>query len=196
MIESIEILIQSLAHLPGIGTKTAQRLAYSIIDMPKQDIQSLSQALLNVKEHVHFCSRCGYYAEGALCEICSDPLRNSDILCVVCDPRDVIALEKTREFRGRYHVLHGVLSPMNGIGPDDIAIDSLLQRIPIEHVKEVVLATDSNVEGEATASYLAQCLADYDVIVTRIAHGVPIGSSLEYIDELTLRQAFSHRQQI
>lgn len=196
MLESIENLVHSFSRLPGIGTKTAQRLAYAIIDMPQNDVRLFSEALMEVKERICFCNCCGHYAEGEFCSICSNPMRNSNILCVVRDPRDVIALEKTREFNGKYHVLHGALSPMNGIGPDDIQIASLLKRIEPEHVQEIVLATDSDVEGEATASYIAQLLKTYPVIVSRIAHGIPIGSSLEYIDEMTLRRAFSQRREM
>lgn len=196
LLESIENLVHSFSRLPGIGTKTAQRLAYAIIDMPQSDVRQFSEALMDAKERIRFCDCCGHYAEGELCSICSNPMRNSNILCVVRDPRDVIALEKTREFNGKYHVLHGALSPMNGIGPDDIQIASLLKRIEPEHVQEIVLATDSDVEGEATASYIAQLLRSYPVVVSRIAHGIPIGSSLEYIDEMTLRRAFSQRREM
>ena len=196
MLESIETLVHYLSRLPSIGTKTAQRLAYAIIEMPETEVRALSDALLCAKQKIRFCSRCGHYAEDELCSICSNPARNSQTICVVRDPRDVLAMEKTREFRGRYHVLHGVISPMNGVDPDDIRLRELLDRLAPEAIHEVILATNSDVEGEATASYIAQLLKEKHILVSRIAHGIPIGSSLEYIDEVTLQRALSHRREM
>ena len=196
MLESIETLVHYLSRLPSIGTKTAQRLAYAIIEMPETEVRALSDALIQAKQRIRFCKVCGHYSEDELCSICANPARNSQTICVVRDPRDVIAMEKTREFRGRYHVLHGVISPMNGVGPDDIRIQALLDRLEPEAIHEVILATNSDVEGEATASYIAQLLKEKNILVSRIAHGIPIGSSLEYIDEVTLQRALSHRREM
>lgn len=189
-------LTQQLSRLPGVGPKTAQRLAYFILSLPQEDVQNMAQSMVDAKSAIHNCQRCGHYATEELCSICADPSRNSRILCVVRDPRDVFAMEKTHDFDGRYHVLHGVLSPMDGIGPDDIRIAELMRRIPAEQVQEVVLATNPDVEGEATASYIAARLREFGIQISRLAHGVPIGSDLEYVDELTLQRAFDGRRQI
>lgn len=195
-LEPIERLAQAFARLPGIGSKTAHRLAYHVLEWSPEEVAAFSNALTEAKTKIRFCDRCGHYTTEALCDICADPQRSSDILCVVRDPRDVLALEKTHHFRGRYHVLHGVLSPMDGVGVDDIRIAELFARIDQEGVQEIVLATNPDVEGEATASYLARQLESYPVLVTRIAHGIPIGGNLEYIDELTLQRAFDGRRQM
>lgn len=197
-LEPLDRLTHQLSRLPGVGPKTAQRLAYFILELPKDDVVRMADSLVDARELIHSCSRCGHYAVDELCAFCSDPHRNSQILCVVRDPRDVFAIEKTHEFRGRYHVLHGVLSPMDGIGPDDIRFAELMQRIPEEDVQELVLATNPDVEGEATASYISSRAKEAfpSLRITRLAYGVPIGSDLEYVDELTLQRAFDGRREI
>lgn len=194
--ESIEKLTANLNKLPGIGIKSAQRLAYHIIAMPEDSVAELADAIMEAKRRIHFCAVCGNYTEDELCEICANPRRSSDILCVVKDARDVGFMERMREYNGRYHVLGGVLSPMDGIGPDKLRIAELLGRIEKENVKEVILATNPDVEGEATASYIAKLLGPLPVRVTRIAHGIPIGGSLEFIDEMTLFKAMENRREM
>lgn len=195
-IEPLDRLIREFARLPGIGSKTAQRLAFHMVMQDDTQMKDLSDALLYAKAHVKRCSVCGNLSEGALCPICADVKRSTDTLCVVKDARDVIALEKSREFRGRYHVLGGVLSPMDGIGPEQLSVQPLLDRITREGVKEVIIATNPDVEGEATALYLARQLKPCGVRVTRIAHGVPIGGNLEYVDEVTLSRALAGRREM
>jgi len=196
VLEPIARLAAQFSRLPGIGSKTALRLAYFVVDQPEAEVKALASALLDAKESVHYCARCGNYTVGELCDICENPKRSSEILCVVCDPRDILALERAQDYTGRYHVLHGAISPMDGIGPDDIAIAPLLARIPEEGVKEVILATNPDIEGEATASYISKLLKPLGVRVTRIAHGVPIGGNLEYIDEITLSKALEGRREM
>ena len=195
-IESIEKLTTQLSRLPGIGRKTAQRLAYYLLGVPREQAQELAQAILQAREQVHCCPLCGTYTDKEKCELCTDPGRSDEIICVVAEPRDVIAMEKTREFRGRYHVLFGVLSPMEGIGPGDIRINELLEKCKGGKVKEVILATNPDVEGEATASYIARLLKPLGVKATRIAHGIPIGGNLEYTDEVTLAKALEGRRSL
>lgn len=195
-IEPIERLVREFARLPGIGSKTAQRLAFYMVMQDNAQMKDLSDALLYAKERVRRCSICGNISEGALCPICADVKRSTETLCVVRDARDVLALEKSREFHGRYHVLGGVLSPMDGIGPEQLSVQPLLERIAKESVKEVIVATNPDVEGEATALYLARQLKPCGVRVTRIAHGVPIGGNLEYVDEVTLSRALMGRQEM
>lgn len=192
--ESIEKLIASFNRLPGIGIKSAQRLAYHVISMPDEDVNALADALIEAKQRVHFCPVCGSYTEDEICEICASPKRSSETLCVVKDARDVSFMERMREYNGRYHVLGGVLSPMDGIGPDKLRIAQLVERIKAEGVREVILATNPDVEGEATASYIAKLLRGMPVRVTRIAHGIPIGGNLEFIDEMTLFKAMQNRR--
>lgn len=194
--ESIERLVARLNRLPGIGVKTAQRLAYYIISMPEEFAQELAESISDARKKVRYCRICGNYTEDEVCSICSDPKRTADTLCVVKDARDVLAMERMREFNGRYHVLGGTLSPMDGIGPDDIRIGELIERIGNEHTKEVILATNPDVEGEATASYIAKILKPIGVRVTRIAHGIPIGGNLEYVDEVTLYKAVENRREM
>lgn len=196
VIEPIARLASQLSRLPGIGIKSAQRLAYHILDMPESQARELSLAIVNAKEKVRYCTICGTYTDTDPCLICGDPARSSDVLCVVRDARDVLSMEKTREFRGKYHVLHGILSPMEGIGPDDIRIRELLARVDTESVSEVILATNPDVEGEATAAYIARLLKPKGVHVTRIAHGIPIGGNLEYTDEVTLAKALEGRREM
>lgn len=195
-IESIEKLTTQLSRLPGIGRKTAQRLAYYLLGVPREQAQELAQAILQAREQVHCCPLCGTYTDKEKCELCTDPSRSDEVICVVAEPRDVIAMEKTREFRGRYHVLFGVLSPMEGIGPGDIRINELLEKCKGGKVKEVILATNPDVEGEATASYIARLLKPLGVKATRIAHGIPIGGNLEYTDEVTLAKALEGRRSL
>jgi recombination protein RecR len=189
-------MVNQLSKLPGIGQKTAQRLAYHIISLPEDQVRELAVAIFNGKKHVKFCSQCGNYATEDPCEMCKNEDRNNGQLCVVKDPRDVAAMERMREFTGRYHVLHGVISPMQGIGPDDIRIRELMARLSDNSVEEVILATNPDVEGEATASYIARLIKPMGIKVTRIAHGIPVGADLEYTDEVTLSRAFSGRSEL
>ena len=195
-IEAINALTMQLARLPGIGAKSAQRLAYHILDMPEGNARELAAAITRARDTVRYCPICGNYTDVEPCAICADAARKSDVLCVVRDARDVFAMEKLREFRGKYHELHGTISPMDGIGPDDIRIKELLQRVEQEGVNEVILATNPDVEGEATASYIARLLKPKGVRVTRIAHGIPIGGNLEYVDEMTLLKAVEGRREM
>lgn len=193
-IEPLAKLVNAFSKLPGIGGKTALRLAYHVISAPEEDVKDLVNALETIKEKVKYCSCCGNFCEGEMCDICSDVRRDKSVICVVKDPRDVIAMEKSGGFKGVYHVLHGTLSPMDGVGPDDIRIKELLSRL--DGVKEVILATNPDVEGDATAVYIARLLKPFNIKTTRIAHGIPIGGDLEYIDEVTLSKAIEGRREI
>lgn len=193
-IEPIVRLTTQLARLPGIGQKSAQRLSYHILDVPPEQAKELAEAILTARAQVRPCPICGTYTDVSPCAICADKARDTGVLCVVCSPRDVLAMEKTREFSGRYHVLGGVLSPMDGVGPGDIRINELAERVKDGHIKEVILATDPDVEGEATASYIARLLKPMGVSCTRLAHGIPIGGNLEYTDEVTLAKALEGRR--
>ena len=195
-IEPIETMAAELHRLPGVGPKTAMRFAYFIASMPLEDVRSLSVALWEGRKAIRFCRICGNYAAGDLCAVCADPKRHNGQICVVRDPRDVAALERMHEYRGLYHVLHGTLSPMEGVGPDDIRIRELLSRLSSEEVTEVILATNPDVEGEATAAYIARLLKPMGVKCTRIAHGVPVGGDLEYTDEVTLFKALEGRRDL
>lgn len=188
-------LIDELSRLPGIGPKTAQRLAFYILKSPKDRADKLAQAILGAKETVIYCSVCGNFTQQDPCDICSVEYRDKSTIMVVEDPKDVVALERTRGYKGLYHVLHGAISPLEGIGPDDIKIKELLGRITAQ-VAEVILATNPNVEGEATAMYLAKLLSHLDVKVTRIAHGVPMGGDLDYADEVTLTKSIEGRREV
>ena len=190
---SIQNLIKNIAKLPGIGEKTAERLAMHILRGSRQEAERLAHSILNVKDKVKFCTTCFALSDDDICGMCSDPARDSTFVCVVEQPADMVAVEKSGAFRGKYHILSGVLSPMNGVGPEDIRIRELLVRIEKDQVKEVVLATSTNVEGEATASYIAQVLAKYPVKITRIASGVPMGGDLKYVDQVTLKKALETR---
>jgi len=193
----VQDLIDELGRLPGIGPKSAQRLAFHLLTADGGDITRLQTALQRVKDEVRFCAECGNVAEGDLCRICSDPRRDQGAICVVEEPKDVPAIERTREFRGRYHVLGGAISPIDGIGPDQLRIASLLRRIAEPEVGEVILATDPNLEGEATATYLIRLLRTFPGLsVTRLASGLPVGGDLEYADEVTLGRAFSGRRPV
>jgi len=195
-IEPIETMAAELHRLPGVGPKTAMRFAYFIASMPLEDVRALSVALWEGRKAIRFCQVCGNYAAGDLCFVCADPQRHNGQICVVRDPRDVAALERTHEYAGLYHVLHGTLSPMEGVGPDDIHIRELLSRLGSEKVSEVILATNPDVEGEATASYIARLIRPMDIRCTRIAHGVPVGGDLEYTDEVTLLKALEGRREM
>lgn len=195
-IEPIEKLTTQLARLPGIGHKTAQRLAYHILGVPEAQALELADAIIAARRDVHDCPICGTYTDVTPCAICADEKRDGSVICVVCDPRDVTAMEKTREFSGKYHVLQGALSPMDGVGPNDIRINELVERVKKGGVREVILATNPDVEGEATASYIARLLKPMGVACTRIAHGIPIGGNLEYTDEVTLAKALEGRRAI
>lgn len=188
-------LITELSRLPGIGPKTAQRLAFYLLGRDKQDVQRLADSLVEAKEKMSFCPICGHLTDVHPCSICADTSRNASIICVVEEPGDVIALEKTREYKGRYHVLHGAISPLDGIGPEDLRIRELLTRINDE-VKEIILATDPNIEGETTALYLTKLLRPLDLRITRLARGIPVGGDLEYADEVTLIRALEGRHEI
>ncbi|HAX40220.1 MAG TPA: recombination protein RecR [Clostridiales bacterium] len=193
-IEPIVRLTTQLARLPGIGQKTAQRLAYHILDTPLAQAQELAAAIIAAREKVVDCPVCGTFTDVSPCGICADTGRDGSVLCVVCDAKDVIAMERTREFHGKYHVLHGVLSPVDGVGPNDIRINELVERVKAGGVKEVILATNPDVEGEATASYIARLLKPMGISCSRIAHGIPIGGNLEYTDEVTLAKAMEGRR--
>ena len=194
--DAIQRIANELSRLPGIGIKTAQRLAYHIIAMPADEVKSLADALTGGRAAVRFCERCGNYTEGVLCSVCADEQRANGQICVVREPKDVAAMERMRDYRGLYHVLHGTLSPMDGIGPNDIRIRELLARLSSEEVDEVILATNPDIEGEATAAYIARLIKPMGIRVTRIAHGVPVGSDLEYADEVTLAKAMEGRREI
>ena len=192
----VQDLIDELGRLPGIGPKSAQRIAFHILAAEPADVLRLADALREVKARVKFCIVCGNVSEDEQCRICRDPRRDLTVLCVVEEPKDVVAIERTREFRGRYHVLGGAINPIEGIGPDDLRIRELLQRLADGTVQEVILATDPNLEGEATATYLARLIGPMGVAVSRLASGLPVGGDLEYADEVTLGRAFEGRRRL
>jgi recombination protein RecR len=192
----VQDLIDELGRMPGVGPKSAQRIAFHLLKLSKDDALRLARAIQEVKERVAFCERCFNVAEGDLCGICADDRREGHVLCVVEEPRDIVALEKTHEFKGRYHVLQGAISPIEGIGPDQLKIRELLARLEPEAVTEVILCTNPNIEGEATAMYLARLLKPLGLRVTRIASGLPVGGDLEYADELTLGRALEGRREV
>ena len=190
----VQDLIEELGRLPGIGPKSAQRLAFHLLTVEMADAERLARTIIAVKEKVRFCRRCFNVSEQDECRICRDVRRDTTLLCVVEEPRDLMAMERTGEFRGRYHVLGGAISPIDGVGPDDLRIKELMARLGTEEIREVIVATNPNIEGEATASYLARMLKVLDVEVSRIASGLPVGGDLEYADEVTLGRAFSGRR--
>jgi len=194
--EPISKLIEGFMKLPGIGPKTAGRLAFFVLSMKEDDVLDLAKALVNAKRQLHYCSVCNNITDIDPCHICRDKRRDGSIICVVQEPKDVVAMEKTREFEGYYHVLHGAISPMDGIGPEDIRIPDLLKRLGDEQVKEVILATNPNIEGEATAMYISRLIKPFGIRVTRIAHGLPVGGDLEYADEVTLTKALEGRREL
>ena len=193
---ALERLTEQFARLPGIGMKSAQRLAFYVLSLPKDEALSFAQAILDAKDSVRLCPVCQNLTDQELCAICADPERDHSLICVVAEPKDVIAMERSREYRGVYHVLHGVISPLNHVTQDDIRVRELLQRVGKGNVKEVIMATNPDTEGEATAMYITRLLRPMEVKVTRLAYGVPVGSQLEYADEVTLSRALEGRQEI
>lgn len=194
--ESLSKLINELARLPGIGYKTAQRLAMHLLKVPKEESQALAHAILEAKEKIRYCTVCFNITDEEVCRYCKDTRRDDALLCVVQEPKDIIAVEKTRDYKGRYHVLQGAISPMDGVGPNEIRIKELLVRLQKTDVQEVILATNPTIEGEATAMYLAKLIKPSGIKVTRIAHGIPVGGDLEYADEVTLAKSFEGRHEI
>lgn len=192
----VQDLIDELGRLPGIGPKSAQRLAFHILQAEPSDVRRLAQLLHEVKDKVRFCAECGNVSEAETCRICRDPRRDPALICIVEEPKDVMAIERTREFRGKYHILGGAINPMDGVGPDDLRIRELLPRLADGTVREVIIATDPNLEGEATATYLSRLLAPMGLVVSRLASGLPVGGDLEYADEVTLGRAFAGRRTV
>ncbi|MEU4387010.1 recombination mediator RecR [Promicromonospora sp. NPDC023805] len=193
---AVQDLIDELGRLPGVGPKSAQRIAFHVLSTDNDEVKRLVDALTEVKLRVRFCELCGNVAESERCRICLDPRRSDDVICVVEEPKDVVAIERTREFRGRYHVLGGAINPIENVGPDDLRISELLSRLADGRVQEVILATDPNVEGEATATYLSRLMGHMEITVSRLASGLPVGGDLEYADEVTLGRAFEGRRVI
>lgn len=193
---AVQDLIDELGRLPGVGPKSAQRIAFHLLATDNHEVKRLVDALTEVKLRVRFCELCGNVAESERCRICLDPRRSDDVICVVEEPKDVVAIERTREFRGRYHVLGGAINPIENVGPDDLRISELMARLADGTVQEVILATDPNVEGEATATYLSRLMAHMGITVSRLASGLPVGGDLEYADEVTLGRAFEGRRVI
>lgn len=194
--EPISKLIEGFMKLPGIGPKTAQRLTFYVLNMNEQDVVDIAKALVHVKKDLHYCSVCQNITDVDPCQICNDPSRDQSVICVVQEPKDLIAMERTKEFNGYYHVLNGVISPMEGIGPEELKIKELLLRLENEQVKELILATNPNIEGEATAIYISKLIKPFGIKVTRIAHGLPVGGDLEYADEVTLTKALEGRREL
>ena len=190
----VENLIEQFQHLPGIGRKTAQRLAFFVLSLPTEEAEAFANAVIDAKKSVKFCKTCQNLTASEQCQICADEGRDKTSICVVADPKDVIAIEKTREYRGLYHVLHGCISPMNSVGPDDIRVKELLERVAAEDIEEIIMATNPDTEGEATAMYISRLLKPFGVRVTRLAYGIPVGGHLEYADEITLMRALEGRR--
>lgn len=186
-------LIEQFEKLPGIGHKTAQRLAFYVLNMPKEDAKAFSEAIIEAHQKIHHCSICQNLTDEELCPVCRNPARDRKVICVVENPRDVIAIEKTREYKGTYHVLHGAISPLDGIGPEQLKIKELLERIKKDGADEIIMATNATVEGEATAMYISKLIKPLNILVTRLAYGIPVGGDLEYADEVTLRRALEGR---
>ena len=193
---ALERLTEQFARLPGVGMKSAQRLAFHVLEMPPEGAEAFAEAIVDARRSIHPCPVCQNLTDQETCPICSDPERDHSILCVVAEPKDVIAMERAREYDGVYHVLHGVISPLSHVGPDDLRIRELLSRVSQGGVREVIMATNPDTEGEATAMYLSRLLRPMDVKVTRLAYGIPVGSQLEYADEVTLLRALEGRQEI
>ena len=194
--QPVQTLIDELGRMPGVGPKSAQRIAFHLLKIPADDVGRLAQAIIEAKARVRFCSRCWNFAEGELCPICLDDRRDSSVLCVVEESRDIISIEKTGEFKGRYHVLLGAMNPLDGVGPEQLKMKELFARIEPEDVQEVILCTNPNTEGEVTAMYIARMMKPFGVRVTRIASGLPVGGDLEYADELTLGRALEGRREL
>lgn len=189
-------LISQFERLPGIGKKTAQRLAYSILEQPPERAEKFAEALVNARRKIHFCKTCQGFTDLEICSICSDSQRDRSVICVVAEPKDIMAFERTREFCGTYHVLHGVISPLDGIGPEQLRIKELMARLSTEDIKEIIMATNPTVEGEATASYISRLIKPMGIKVSRLAYGIPVGGDLEYADEFTLARALEGRNEI
>lgn len=189
-------LIEQFERLPGIGKKTAQRLALYVLDLPQQEAEAFANAILDAKKKIHKCAVCCNLTDEELCPVCANPARDKSVICVVAEPRDVIALERTHEFNGTYHVLHGCISPMDGIGPEQLCVKELLSRLRAGETEEVIMATNPTVEGEATAMYLSRLIKPLGVKVTRLAYGIPVGGDLEYADEVTLKRALDGRSEL
>jgi len=194
--EPIARLIDEFRKLPGIGQKTAQRLAYSLLRRSREDAEALSAAILDVKDKIRYCSRCNNFSDLDPCNYCASPHRTAATICVVEEPKDILSIEKTREYHGQYHVLHGVLSPINGVGPDDLKLKNLLERLREGNVIEIIIATNPNIEGEATAMYMSKLIKPLGVKVSRIALGVPVGSDLEFADEVTMSKSLEGRREL
>lgn len=194
--EPIAKLIDSFTKLPGIGPKTASRLAFFVLSMKDDDVLEFANSLVSAKRELMYCTTCGHITDRDPCMICEDDSRDPTVICVVEDPKDVIAMEKTKEFHGKYHVLNGVISPMDGIGPEDINVPSLLERLKDETIEEIILATNPNIEGEATAMYISRLVKPSGIRTTRIAHGLPVGGDLEYADEVTLAKSLEGRREV
>ncbi len=192
----LNVLINELSKLPGIGGKTAQRLAFHILSLEEKEVEALAKAMVRGKRDMHYCSVCGNLTQADPCKVCSDEKRKKDVICVVEHPRDVFAMERIKDYRGQYHILHGAISPMEGVGPDDINLKSLIVRLQENDVKEVILATNPNIEGEATAMYIARLIKPSGIFVSRLAHGIPVGGDLEYTDEITLLKAVEGRKRL
>ena len=192
----LEKLVEQFARLPGIGGKSAQRLAFYVLGLPMQEAQEFADAIVEAKRGVTLCPMCCNLTAGGLCGVCASPKRDESTVCVVADPRDVIAIERAREFNGRYHVLHGILSPMNHVGPDDLQIKPLMERVAQGNIREVIMATNPDTEGEATALYLSRLLKPFGVKVTRLAYGIPVGGHLEFADDATLMRALEGRREL
>jgi recombination protein RecR len=192
----VQDLIDELARLPGVGPKSAQRIAFHLLKLPKEDAVRLARSITEVKDRISFCRQCFNVSEGELCGICADTRRDATVVCVVEEPRDIVAIEKTQEYRGRYHVLQGAISPIEGIGPEQLRVKELLGRLQDEGITEIILCTNPNIEGDATAMYLARLLGPLGIKTTRIASGLPVGGDLEYADELTLGRALQGRREV
>ncbi len=195
-VSPLQNLIDEFRKLPGIGNKTAQRLAYHVLNLPKEKALRFAEAICEAKEKITYCKVCQNFSDTDLCSVCANPARDKSVICVVENPRDVIQMEKTNEFKGTYHILHGAISPMDNIGPEDIRIKELVTRISGGQVREVIMATNPNLEGETTAMYISKLLKPFGIKVTRIAHGVPVGGELEYADEVTLARALQGRVEL
>ena len=193
---SLENLIDKFAALPGIGKKSAQRLAFHVLALPEGEAQSFASAILEAKSSVHCCPVCQNLTDGELCSVCDDARRDKSLVCVVAEPRDVLSFERSREYKGVYHVLHGAMSPMNHIGPDDLKISELISRVADGEVREVIMATNPDTEGDTTAMYISRLIKPFEVKVTRLAYGIPVGSNLEYADEATLTRALEGRREM
>ncbi len=194
---ALERLVEQFARLPGVGKKSAQRLAFYVLSLPEESTTAFAQAIMGAKSAIHACPTCQNFTEGeGACSLCSNPRRDSAVICVLADPKDVVAMERSREYHGQYHVLHGVISPMNHVGPDDLRVKELVKRVANGEIREVIMATNPDTEGEATAMYLSRLLKPFEVTVTRLAYGIPVGSHLEFADDATLMRALEGRREM